>query len=204
MNAKRTAIAVATIVVIGGCQKPDVESTTSTTGAIVTPAWQSVSKEWPESSRSAVKEMVDAYGAPDEVTPTQMLWGRRGPWKRSVVSKEEVPHDWPSPHVDVLEQFIDYRVPPDKADDLAAFDGSVMIERTKGELSARCGGEAANFLALNLAREVAEGNRTVADARHFYEESMKAKKSGQKNEYLTGLRFTPPQGGTADKDKPAP
>jgi hypothetical protein len=204
MNAKSTAIAVATVLALAACERPDTPSTTTTTGVTVTPPWQTVSKEWPENSRAAVKEMVDKYGAPDEVTPTQMSWGPRGPWKKSIVSKEEVQHDWPSPHVDVLEQFIDYRVPPDKADDLAAFDGSVMIERTKGELSARCGGEAANFLAINLAREVAEGNRTVADARHFYEESMKAKKNGQKTEYLTGLKFTPAHGGTADKDKPAP
>ena len=204
MDLKRAALAIAAVVAFAGCEKKEEENTTSTTGATVTstPAWQTVSKDWPENSKSAVKDMVDTYGAPDEVTPTHMKWGRRGPWKKSVVSKEEVQHDWPSPHADVLEQFIDFRVPPDKADDLAMFDGSVMFERTKGELSARCGGESANFLAINLAREIIEGTRNVADARAFYASTMKAKKEGKKNEYLTGLRFTPPSGGTADKDLP--
>ncbi|MGH8284417.1 MAG: hypothetical protein ACRETT_01460 [Steroidobacteraceae bacterium] len=36
------------------------------------------------------------------------------------------------PHKDVLEQVIDYKVPPDKFDDLARYDGSVIAERTKG------------------------------------------------------------------------
>src|SRR5688572_19375399 len=116
MNLKRMALVIGTVVSIAACEKKDEPSTTSTTGANVAPgsAWQSVSKDWPENSKGAVKEMVDKYGAPDEVTPTHMKWGRRGPWKKSVVSKEEVQHDWPSPHADVLEQFIDFRVPPDK------------------------------------------------------------------------------------------
>ncbi len=51
-------------------------------------------------------------------------------------------------HTDLLEQFIDYKVPLDKYDDLAKFDGSVGVNRTKGELSARCDAEAHNLLAL--------------------------------------------------------
>ena len=38
-------------------------------------------------------------------------------------------------------------------DELAAFDGAVIVERTKGEMSARCDREAANVLALNLVSE---------------------------------------------------
>ena len=172
------------------------------TGAVA-PSWQSTTMGWPEGARAAAKEMTDRYGPPDETTPSQLVWLRKGPWKRSVVSREEVKHAWPSEHVDVLEQGIDLRVPTDRFDDLAAFDGSVMAERTKGELSARCGGEAANFLAINLARDVVLGNRTVADARRVYEAQMKAFKAGDRNqELMTGLRFAPPVGGTGDPDTP--
>jgi hypothetical protein len=38
--------------------------------------------------------------------------------------------------VDVHEQAIDYCLPPDTASEPAAFDGSVIAERTKGELLA--------------------------------------------------------------------
>jgi hypothetical protein len=33
----------------------------------------------------------------------------------------------------------------------------VIVERTKGELSARCEGEEANFLAINLAHQIVTG-----------------------------------------------
>jgi hypothetical protein len=39
---------------------------------------------------------------------------------------------------------IDYRVPPEHFSPLAAFDGSVIVERTAGEVSARCHDEQAN------------------------------------------------------------
>jgi hypothetical protein len=42
---------------------------------------------------------------------------------------------------------IDYRVPPEKFTELAIFDGSVIVERTADEVSARCHDEQANFLA---------------------------------------------------------
>ena len=49
---------------------------------------------------------------------------------------------------------MDYAVPVELVGALAAFDGSVMVERTTGELSARCHDEQANMLALNLADEL--------------------------------------------------
>jgi hypothetical protein len=39
-------------------------------------------------------------------------------------------------------------VPVDTFNDLAAFDGSVLVDRTKGEISARCEGQEASLLAL--------------------------------------------------------
>lgn len=181
-------------------------STTQTTGGTLasTHAWRDVTQNWPEASRAAVKEMVEKYGPPEEVTASHVQWGPHGPWKRSVVSREVVLHDWPTPHEDVLEQFIDYRVPPDRFDDLAAFDGSVMAERTKGELSARCGGESANYLAVNLAKEVIDGTKTVDAARHVYEQSMAASKAGNKPEIMKNLAFAPMRPADAmDRDRSA-
>ena len=207
MNTRTTAKCIVISVfltAIGGCTRRDVPriSTTETTGAPLG-SWQIVTRGWPEDSKSAAKTMVDKYGAPDEMTASQLIWNQRGPWKRSVLSRDPVHHEWPSPHEDVLEQVIAFRVPADMFDDLARFDGSVMAERTKGELSARCGGEAANFLALNLAKDIIDGKRNVADARHFYEEQMKAYKAGSKPEYLGGLRFSPSPD-AADPDQAAP
>ena len=91
-----------------------------------------------------------------------------------MVYRDEVPHDFPQPHSDVIEQIINYQVPPGKFSEIAMFDGSVVIERTKGEVSARCDMEAANILALNMMHEIATGRKTAAEARDFYTEQTAA------------------------------
>ncbi len=48
-----------------------------------------------------------------------------------------VVHHWPTPHTDFLTQYIDYRVPPEKAHLIAMFDGSILVDRTRGEVAAR-------------------------------------------------------------------
>lgn len=200
------ALSIAALSMIACTRDDQTPRTTTTelTGGTLASArsWRDGTANWPEASRSAVKEMVDKYGPPEEITASRVQWGPHGVWKRSVVTREPVQHDWPTPHEDVLEQFIDYRVPPDRFDDLAAFDGSVMVERTKGELSARCGGESANFLAINLARDILDGTKTVEAARHVYEESMKASKDGNTPEIMKNLSFTPMRPSeAADRDR---
>lgn len=159
-------------------------------------------ERWPAKPREVANAMLAKYGQPHEATATVMVWHNAGPWKRTILSREETPHDFPKSHVDLLEQFIDYRVPVDKFDELAAYDGSVIVERTKGELSARCDKEEMNFLAINLAHDVAAGRRTVDEARRFYAETAMAFMNGDKRPYTQGLQFTVTRGKTADPDKP--
>ena len=167
-------------------------------------AIESIIKDWPRNPRESAKRLVDYYGEPDEYTPSQLVWFRTGDgWKRTVLSRTEVPHDFPAHHTDFLEQWIDYQVPVDMYSKLAEYDGSVIVERTKGELSARCDKEAMNFLALNLANDVATGRRTVAEARQEYARQATAFMSGQPAPYTEGLKFAVSKGGTADADSPA-
>jgi hypothetical protein len=166
------------------------------------PSWESTTNSWPEKSRSAAQEIVKKYGPPDEFTASKLMWKKRGQWKRISVSRDEIQHDWPAPHTDMVQQFIDMRVPPDMFDDLAKFDGSVIAERTKGEVSARCGGEAANFLALNLVNDIVTGKRSFRDARNYYAKAMKQKEQGVADPYLEKLVFEVASSGTADPDKP--
>ena len=157
--------------------------------------------DWPVAAREAAQAITEKYGPPLEMTESMVTWGPAGPWKRTVVYREEVPHDFPMAHTDVLEQFIDYRVPVELFDDLAEYDGSVIAERTKGELSARCDIEGANFLALNLAHEIVTGEISVEDAREKYLEQVRAMKAGEPAPYTEKLLFEP-QTNTADPDKP--
>src|SRR5215216_4333282 len=102
---------------------------------------------WADKPQEVAQKTIERYGQPDEATDSMLIWHNNGPWKQTIVYREEVPHSFPKPHTDILEQFIDYRVPPEKFDDLAMFDGSVIVERTKGEISARCDKEEMNYLA---------------------------------------------------------
>lgn len=156
--------------------------------------------QWPKTSKEAGNAMIQKYGAPDETTATMLVWHDNGPWTHTIVYREPVQHDFPIPHEDVLEQFINYDVPADKFDDLAEYDGSVIAERTKGILSARCDKEGANILALNLANDIITGEKTVRKAREFYGETIKAKMNGESPEYMTGFVFDVAQGNTADPD----
>jgi len=126
---------------------------------------------WPDVPREVAQTVMGTYGPPQEATPSRLIWFNNRPWKRTILYRDVVQHDFPMPHPDLLEQFIDYQAPLEKFDELAQYDGSVIVERTKGEISARCDKEPMNFLAINLANDVATGARTVEEARQFYAET---------------------------------
>ena len=162
---------------------------------------EDVIKRWPKNPRESAARLIDYYGPPDETTPSMLVWRRtKDGWKRTVLSREEVPHDFPAHHTDYLEQFIDYRVPVDKFSALAEFDGSVMIERTRGEISARCGGTSMNFVAINLAHDIVTGKRSVKEARAEYTRLYQAYRSGEKPPYTQAFQFKLPSDDTKDLD----
>jgi hypothetical protein len=92
-------------------------------------------------------------------------------------------------------------VPPAKFADLARFDGSVIAERTAGEVSARCHDEEANCLALNLMHDIVTGAKTVAEAREYYAKEFADYRRKRPTPYMEKLRFTPGDGGAADPDE---
>jgi hypothetical protein len=158
-------------------------------------------KGWSEASKMAVQMMKKTYGEPAEKTASMMIWNNNGPWKRTIVYAEEFQHDFPMPHTDVMQQFVDYTVPAEKFTELAMYDGSVVCNRTNGEISARCDKEGANFLALNLAHDIVTGKKDVKAARDFYATAIKEMINGGKPAYMQKLQFTPASGKTVDKDK---
>lgn len=157
--------------------------------------------EWPEQSREAAQLVIDKYGEPDEATATRLTWHEPGPWKRVVASRAFHKHNFPAPHNDSVEGVIDYKVPTDTVSALTAFDGSVTVERTRGELSARCHDEEANFLALNLAHDIVTGAKTADEARQYYAKEFADYRRKQATPYMEGLKFSPADGGAADPDE---
>ena len=97
---------------------------------------------------------------------------------------------WGAKHIDAVESFIDYRVPPEMFTALAEFDGSVIVERTAGEVSARCHDEQANFLALNLMHDIVSGAKTVEEAREYYAKEFLDHRRKKPTPYMDSLRFT--------------
>jgi hypothetical protein len=191
------------LMVLAGCQNGEMHRPLmgSASGMHDEGKASSIVARWPQESKMAAETMIQKYGEPGEATETALMWHKNGPWKRTTVSRDPVDHAFPMAHKDVLEQVIDYRVPPEAFDDLAMYDGSVIVERTKGELSARCDKEEMNFLALNLAHDIVEKRRDVEDARAFYAKTAMDFKQGKKNEYVQGLMFRP-MGRAGDPDQP--
>lgn len=162
---------------------------------------------WLAKPSEVARKMIAKYGQPHEATESRLVWWGNGPWKYTVLTNEEIDHRFPMPHKDMLRQVIDYKVPWNKVDDLAAYDGSVIFDRTPGELSARCDKEEANFLAINLSHDIVTGKRTMRGARIFYAAAVKGMMKGtwnnEQRNYMTGFAFTLPREGSAGfKDKP--
>lgn len=159
-------------------------------------------QSWPEESREAAQLVIDKYGEPQETTATLLVWHKPGPWKRIVASRVFYEHRFPTPHIDSVESFIDYRVPVDKFDDIARFDGSIIVERTVGEVSARCHDEEANFLALNLMHDIVRGAKTVDEARAYYGKEFLDYRRKKPTPYMDGLKFKPGDASSKDPDIP--
>jgi hypothetical protein len=157
-------------------------------------------RNWPATPQKVTRKMVETHGNPHEATPTRLIWHASGPWKWSILYREEVPHNFPIKHTDVLDQAINYKVPPDKMDELAKFDGALTVRITKGEMAAMCDKEPMNFLAINLAHEIILGKKSVEEARQFQAETVKAFLKGDHHPYTQQFIFEPADGGTGYQD----
>jgi len=159
-----------------------------------------IAANWGAASRRAAQAMLEKYGQPDEASDSQLVWHNTGAFQKTIVYKEELRHNFPSPHEDVLEQFVEFRFPTDKYNDLARFDGSVHADRTAGLLSARGASEPDNYAALNLAHDIALGRRDAANARAALVRVHRLTLSGKKSPYTQGLLFKARSHNQADPD----
>jgi hypothetical protein len=170
----------------------------------VTDSLDRVVGDWPAEAREAARRTGERYGPPDEAMPSRLVWNHPLPWKRVVVNRDPVEHRFPQPHQDRVEGWIDLEVPWESAADLTAFNGSIRVERTRGEVAVTCDVEAINFLAVNLAHDLVTGRIDVEEARREYTEMVAGHLMGRAQPYTTGLAFEPMSAGagTADEDQP--
>ncbi|WP_164219716.1 hypothetical protein [Virgibacillus sp. YIM 98842] len=155
----------------------------------------------PATARMVCEHTIDMYGPPHEAVSSMLIWYDNGPWKRTIVYHEEVPHDFPEPHIDVLEQYIDYHVPADQVGIIALIDGSIVIDRTRGEVAVHCDNEGANILSLNMMHEVVTGKRTPEEAREFIAKEISKYLLGHPAPYAEQFQFELPEGVQWDTDE---
>lgn len=149
-------------------------------------------KDWEQNQQQTVNQLIQKYGLPAEATSNLLIWREAGPFTRIMVSEETTDHNFPVPHKDFVEQVVAYDIKSNKADEITEFDGSVYIDRTRGELSARCHKEPMNILALNLANEIFEGKKGVEEAKEAYLKHAMDFMNGKSSKYVENLLFTPP------------
>lgn len=161
-----------------------------------------ITKEWPEAAKAAASDMLQKYGPPQEATATLLIWRQNGPWKRTIVHRDGADHAFARPHKDVLEQVVEYKVPINLFNALATYDGSLLADRTRGELTAHCDTEATNFLLVNLAHDIIRGHLTAEQARDAHTQAIRELMAGKRPEYTQKLTIGAPQGDLSDPDTP--
>lgn len=132
--------------------------------------------------------MVEKYGPPDRMETMRLVWENRGPWKRIEVWDELgfLENDRASSN---LEQTIAYPVPADKREALESFSRGLHVSADGAELSSRSTGEDRNFLALNLADEIAKGLLSPQDARAVYLRTIQLSEAGKSSPSMQHLLF---------------
>jgi hypothetical protein len=161
---------------------------------------QSFVADWPEESRQAAERMLQKYGAPTEVTGSSLTWRDNRPFRETIVRREGPTHLFPLQHTEVLEQSIDYLVPARRVMDLHSFNGSIIIDRTKGTVTTRSHREELNVLNFNLMNEIVLGRLSPRDARQELSNYAASLEDGQVNQYMTTLHFMQMKN-TADPDR---
>lgn len=76
------------------------------------------------------------------------------PFVRLMVVNESVPHDIPDPHCDYTYTTINYHIDPKKLMDVLAISDSLMYDKLKEELTARCATLEETIAILVLADKV--------------------------------------------------
>lgn len=159
---------------------------------------------WPEARLRLAVELVMEYGRPQDATFHEITWYANEPWKRTILYRMGVKHNFPLPHEDVLEQTVNYRVPIAKVGDLIAYDGSLVVDHTRGELSAHCDSEQQNRIMLNIADDIVTGQRSVDGALAYHAQIIRAMQDGDPESYPLRLKFKLlPSSKTADPGKVA-
>lgn len=144
---------------------------------------------WPDASSQAAKDLIAKYGDPQETTSDMLIWRNVAPFKKIVVHKQIYSSHFPLLHQNAVEHTVDYKAPVEKIDDVWRFDGSIVLNRNRGEMSAFGQNEPMNILAFNLADKVLRGQMGSEAARVTYGKEYLNYMDGKRNANTSVLNF---------------
>lgn len=146
------------------------------------------------------KHLEETFGAPDEMTDSQLCWFAKDGFQRIVVKDEYILHGSPAPHYDFVYCYVEVKVPTEFAEALAESSESILIDFLKGEVGARCGSLTANATTLNYVLDVVAGR--VEPSKKEYEKRI----LGMKKMFADGEKYEldwwPDTTGDADPSNP--
>lgn len=164
-----------------GRSEPEASAMSQTPAVII--------RQWPPTSRGLAGALIEKYGDPDLFGETAMIWYGKGTWKSTIAYRDAGPRWEGTNRAYHLKQSILYQVPDDKIAALRRFDRRITVDKELRMVSAQSESEAMNYLALNLAQEIAVGKRSVEDAREFRRRTQALAKAGKSVPYLNGFVF---------------
>lgn len=170
-------------------QATEMAGTRGTQNTVDKATVEKIIQDWPLLSKEVTETMMKFYGEPNTATEAEITWYYNGPWKRTIVYKDGYPHDFPEPHTDMLEQVINYHVPAEKIGELAMLEGSLFVDRTKGEVMVHCDNEGANTISMNVMHEIVQGKRTPEEAREKIKEQITKFMKNEPAPYAEELLF---------------
>lgn len=147
-------------------------------------------ENWPASARKNAEAMILEYGQPDHTEEASLVWYNNGPWKETVAYRETVfdGEDDAKP-VGILRQTITYRVPEGRFASLDSFTRSLVGDPSRDELSFQSDSEKKNFLAINIADEIINREKTPDEAKDFYAKQISLTEAGKTSRYTMGFLF---------------
>lgn len=148
-----------------------------------------ITQGWPQSSVTAATEMIAKHGEPKEVTDDTLIWRKVAPFEKIVVNKKVYSSKFPVLHQNAVAHTVTYKVPVNKVEEVRKLSSDIMIDSTKGEMTASGDSESMNRLALNLAHDVITGKLTPEQARTRYGEETLNFMDGNKTAYTQTLNF---------------
>lgn len=180
----------------------DMTGTRGTKNTVAQSTVEEIISDWPLLSKEVTKTMMGFYGEPNIANEVEVIWYYKGPWKRTVVYKDGYPHDFPEPHTDMLEQTINYHVPADKIGELAHLEGSLFVDRTKGEVSVHCDNEGANTISMNVMNDIIQGKFNAEEGRQKVKEQITKFLKNEPAPYAEAFQFDLAEKEQLDTDSP--